>query len=242
MKNKIVLLSLIAIALCSCSKTKELYKEHAYNSPVFDENYYTEMNGVDSLLISKESTFVKSPMITPIYENITNKTNLGEVDSSFKYGYLSKLYDGRLKCDGYYQLSRVQLNKTGYGTFFPKQLKECATFGIALRGGSSCDVPLRTELAFDLHISFYIHISNSEQYEKVNYELSNVKITTDNGGSTQMISFFNYGEIDGAVGMSMSFDMKEPTRTNLTDDMNNKEKEHVSLMLYEVILSDSIWL
>ncbi len=242
MKNKIVLLSLVAIALCSCSKTKELYKEHAYNSPVFDENYYTEMNGVDSLSISKEINHVVKPRVKDISENITDNTNLGEIDSSFKYGYLSKLYDGRLKCDGYYQLSRVQLNKTGYGTFFPKQLKECATFGIAVRGGSTCEVPLRTELTYDLHISFYIHVSNSEQYEKVNYELSDVKITTDNGGSTQMISFFNGGEIDGAVGMSMSFDMKEPTRINLTDDMNDKEKEHVSLMLYEVILSDSIWL
>lgn len=242
MKNKFIVLSLLAIALCSCTKTKELYNNHAYNSPVFDENYYTEWNGVDKINIKDEVSRSISGDVAPIYENVTDNSNLGEVDSSFKYGYLSKLYDGRLKCDGYYQLSRVQLNKTGFATFFPKQLKDSFSFGIALRGGSTCEHPLATNLKFDFHISFYIHNANSDQYNKVTYNLSNVSVTTDNGGSTQMISFFNYGEVDGAVAMSLTFEMKEPTRVNLTDDMNDKEKEHVAIMLYEVLLPESIWL
>lgn len=242
MKNKFLILSMIAVSLCSCSKTKELYKEHAYNSPNFDENYYVEMNGVDNLSINNEIVNERNPRVDSIYENITDNSNLGSIDSSFKYGYLSKLYDGRLKCDGYFQLSRVQLNKTGYGTFFPKQLKDSGTFGIAVRGGSTCEIPLRTKLNFDLHISFYVHISNSDKYNKVTYNLLNVPIITDDGGSTELISFFNAGEINGAVGMSISFELKEPTKTNLTDDMLDKEKEHVALMLYEVLLPESTWL
>jgi len=246
MKNKFLILSMMALVLCSCSKTKELYKEHAYNSSNFDENYYTEWNGIDKLEINEETTYVRTigsdANITPVTDNVTDKSNLGEVNSSFKYGYLSKLYDGRLKCDGYYQLSRVQLNKTGYGTFFPKQLKDCSVFGISIRGGSTCAVPLSTNLKFNIHISFYIHLSNLEKYNKVTYNLNNVSVTTDSGGSTQIVSFFNYNEINGAVGMSMTFEMNEPTRTNLTDDMTNKEKEHVALMLYEVLLPESTWL
>ena len=42
--------------------------------------------------------------------------NLSTIDKSFAYGYLSKLYDGRIQCDGYYQRSRVQMNDKGYGT------------------------------------------------------------------------------------------------------------------------------
>lgn len=242
MKNKFIVLSFIALALCSCTKTKELYKEYAYNSTVFDENYYVEQNGVDKLSINEEKVYLKNPSINAVEGNITNKSNLSAIDSSFKYGYLSKLYDGRLRCDGYYQLSRVQLNKTGYATFFPKQLKETVSFGIAIRGGSTCQIPLSTHLKFDIHISFYIHLSNNEKYNKVTYNFVDVPVTTDNGGSTEILSFFNYGEIDGAVAMSMSFELKEPTRDKITDDMNDKEKDHVAIMLYEILLPDSTWL
>ena len=46
---------------------------------------------------------------------------LSRVDSSFKYGYISKLFDGQMFCWGYYQAARVQINENGFGTLFSKE-------------------------------------------------------------------------------------------------------------------------
>ena len=124
MKKKFLLL-MIPFLLSGC-KVDRLYERNLYNSPNFDENYYTffERN-IQSKEVSQSTSFRKVSSLSGL--------NLGETDEAFKQGILSKLYDGRIQCDGYYQRSRVQMNDKGYGTSFPKQLENAKYIALAIR-------------------------------------------------------------------------------------------------------------
>ena len=245
MKKSLVLLPLFALALCSCVKTAELYPDDAYCHTEFDLNYYTEWNNVDELKIN--DTKEASPEVTSVSGlsqeavDFGNENKLTANDNSFAYGYLSKLYDGRISCGGLYQKSRVQLDKTGYATFFPKQLKSASTFYMALRGGTTCEVPLRANLLVDYEVTFYIHITNSDAYDKVVYKLNNVQTITDFGGDTRLYSFALTENIKDAVAMSITYNLKDTSHPEITDDYKDEEKEHFAIMLYEILLPNSTW-
>lgn len=268
MKKRFVFLPLAAIALASCAKTNLLYEENAYNHVEFDLNYYVEREDIDSKTIEntkdavaynlhsedglgglkaynkndyKWSSYDKNEMFG--YHN-----NLDLIEKSFNYGILSKLYDGRVRCDGLYQKSRVQLNKTGYATYFPKSLIEAQYIAFACRGGTTLETPMRLDdkegLKFNFTLSFYIHITNSESYNKVVYKLNEVPVQVDNGGGTNLVSFeILPTELNGAVAMSLEWECfdERMAAAGLTDDYQNKEKDHLAIMLYEVFIGESIW-
>ncbi len=184
--------------------------------------------------------------------------SMNKINDKFSYGILSKLYDGRVHCDGYYAKSRVQLNKTGYGTFFPAELKSAKYFGVSIRSTVGVDGFKGSQADVDFHFSFYRHITNSDSYEKYNIEVPMVDIVVSNSDAHGSLLAFYFDTptlyqmpLDGIVGMSMSFDLKafhakdaddiakygEPT-----DDMTDKEKPHFAIYLYEVLFPDSTWL
>lgn len=259
MNKKIIILSVLPMLLCSCQKTNELYEADAYNHTDFDLNYYVNWNGIENLTIS--SVVEKSPQFSIKNANILEsdttygpdgyggKYKMGAIDSSFSYGYLSKLYDGRLSCGGYYQRSRVQINKTGYATFFPKQLmqlptsfeKHLPTFEVALRGGTTLKTPLQSRVNVNYEISFYIRNANDNTYKQIIYKINNVETITDSGGLSDLLTFPLTNEVLNSVAMSMTFSINDDSITSLTDDMSDKEKDHFSIMLYEVMIPDSVW-
>ncbi len=68
---------MIVALLTSCSKTDELYTNRDYNSPVFDENYYTDYGGLDALnLNTSVSKTVTNPTVYRDFE--TNVMTYGE--------------------------------------------------------------------------------------------------------------------------------------------------------------------
>lgn len=236
MNKKILLPLLCAAILSGCNKTKELYKATDYNNSVFDENYYLEYDGLDVLNLNKvylETTF-ESEIISDEELDIVS---LSKIDDSFKEGIISKLYDGRTSCGGRTQLSRVQANKTGFGSRFPLTLQSTTGFDFVARGGTSSRESklLSRDLVFDFEISLY---TNTTQYI---YKLSDVTIKTDNYPFTTHVSFPLGEEAKGVIGFSMKFNCNDTTREDTTDDMNDKEKDHLSLMVYEVFLRDSSW-
>lgn len=187
---------------------------------------------------------------------------MSHIDDSFSYGILSKLYDGRVHCDGYYAASRVQLNKTGYGTFFPKEMKSAKWFGVSVRGSSDTDGYKNCSAVVDFNFTFYRHILNSKAVDAYTIAVNGVKVSVANSvphGSLLAFYFMeafaskglDYAEIcDGLVGMSMDYklvsvdaDPKDVAEYGeLTDDMNDKEKPHFAIFLYEVFFGDSTWI
>lgn len=290
MKKKILLIPFVSIFLASCSKTNLLYDENAYNSPIFDENYYTNREDIDSLSLSNTTVLPvlwssedglstinsaghnpeNRPWLTYDDENHHQEefgyhNNLSTIDESFSYGILSKLYDGRVRCEGYFQKSRVQLSDCGYATYFPKSLQTAHYFAFACRGATSLKEDLeyssrfepeftpegnpnpnyaKRALSVNFTISFYIHISNSEQYKKIVYNLNNVNIQVDNHGYTNLVYFsLLETELTGAVAMSFEWSSNDPrlVEKNLSTNYQDKEKDHLALMLYEVFIGESTW-
>ena len=271
MNKRIPLLLLAGITLASCAKTNLLYDLNAYNYPEFDKNYYTEwedikdlntnspiiFNNPASLHYSDDNTIVIGGKTIENYkwngvkeEQFGYNNNLSKIEKKFSYGITSKLFDGRVRCEGLYQKSRVQLDKTGFAMYFPKSLVSAKYLGFACRGGT--DFPSGEEFSHnDLLVnfvwSFYIHRDDG-QYDKIQYKLDNVQIPVDNGGNTTFVNFTpfvgeTFDELSGAVAMSFEWNCEDPRLAprDLTDDYTQKEKHHLALMLYEVFIGESTW-
>ena len=166
MNKKPFIFLLAALALSSCNKTNLLYGANAYNSPVFDENYYTEWEDIKEIdkkadkLKTKRTHVVSDFFCSDLSgqgekikignETITKYTwagdkskqfgynnNLSKIEKKFSYGITSKLFDGRVRCERQYQKSRVQLNNSGFAMYFPKLLVSHKYLGLACRGGTN---------------------------------------------------------------------------------------------------------
>lgn len=288
MRRKIIALIALVPLLASCNKTNELYGGYAYNSPDFMENYFVEHHGVNELKVAEAKSanlsanfgYVSSNSLKGVRsednpENYTwmeydeanyNKEygrnhNLTKTDESFAYGYLSKLYDGRVRCEGKFQLSRVQLDRNGYSTFFPKKLYDYKFFAFSLRGATDYEntrsnpSPLSGKVYVDIHITFYQHITNSDQYNTLTFNLADVEIPCDNGGDTNLVTIYlandyqtESGQVEryyqyllqDTVAMTFTYELKT-TRADLTDDIKVENDHHFAVMLYEVMFPNSVW-
>lgn len=174
---------------------------------------------------------------------------LSSIDKSFSYGYVSKLYDGRVRCDGFYAKSRVQLNKTGYATYFPKALSTYKYFAFALRGGTTCERSFSVMPKLDIKVSFYVHDPIANTYKKHIFNMNDIEVQTNAGGNTSLVSFYFdsvlgstwQSELKDTTAMSFEYSVKSIQYDDITDDMNDKEKHHFAVMLYEVMLPESTW-
>ena len=284
MNKKTPLLLLALVALTGCNKTKLLYGEHAYNFADFDKNYYVEWEDIKDLTISSSMEGFKSSVNSSINqtedknsviiggkknedykwygtreEEFGYNNNLIKTEKKFSYGITSKIFDGRVRCEGYYQESRVQLTNTGFAMYFPKSLVSAKYLAFSVRGGTNYpngeNFALR-DLNVNFNWSFYIHLDDGT-YNKVTYTLNNIQIPVDYGDeatsvaeTTSLVSFVpyigdNFSELYGAVAMSFEWSCNDERLTqggrNLTDNYLEKEKHHLALMLYEVFIGDSTW-
>lgn len=151
MHNKLIfLLPLIALTSCGYGLKNAVYGD-TYNSPVFDNNFYTDFDSrlmaaddIEAIKLDNETNYVFTSYgdhnfvdhVDPArarsleFWNFSfndgayygKQNNLSLVDESFNYGYASKLFDGRMFCGGKYQLSRVQIKEQGFGLMFKKEI------------------------------------------------------------------------------------------------------------------------
>ena len=252
MNKRVFLLFFTVVSLASCAKTERLYGENQYNSPDFDENYYTEWDGVKDLTVTGNVTHtLNNPYssmsneikiggdVIPNYtwdgdheKQFGYNNNLSKIEKKFNYGVTSKLFDGRVRCEQLYQKSRVQVDKSGFAMFFPKALKSVKYLGFACRGGT--DYSRGEEFSYkDLKInvewSFYIHISSSE-YRKITFDLQGVTLPVDNGGATTFVNFLpSLGELELYDATAMSFKW-EYADTKIQDEIDKGIKTHEDLV------------
>ena len=211
--------------------------------------------------LSDDDKFLEWNIDVPIEDRGTGygpTKNLTTIDDSFAYGVLSKLYDGRVRCDGYYAKSRLQINKTGYSTFFPKEMIDGKYMAIALRGDVNADAFKHSAASVDLTVSLYKHNTNSNVNDKYNINFVNVDVPTNTGGVTSLLVLYfdtifgaDYKSyLDGIIAMTMTFKLNsiDPKNPNdlvehgiPTDDKDDSSGPHFALMIYEVMFPDSIW-
>ena len=292
MKNSKCIFYLLPLIACisSCGyDLKEVYRQDAYNSPVFEENYYTnydskinpdnennairdvflqeiddsfsvsttyeeaKANGIDEDM-SKDIEYTASDGTTKVYHGLDyiydfdekkdygpNK-RMNKVDSIFSYGYLSKLYDGQMFCNGYYQLARVQINERGFGVLYEKEMTSCDYIGISFKASvdytnPEIHVPSHT-CKFRFYISFYKRDGSKFDVVKTYFDFENVLTNHGEPANREHYLFYAFKldqlNLERIAGYSLSYDLIEDEYTT------NYGLQH-SLMIYEVLLPNSTW-
>lgn len=287
-------------ALTSCGYgLEELYDGDAYNSPIFEKNYYRvwddelvnnitnpnaeeieldyEENKVFLSYYGDEHFHILEPKRaesnTPdennpgllTYDGIDasvadyyygpNKC-LSKIDDSFKYGYISKLFDGQMFCGGKFQLSRVQIDEAGFGKLFEKECVSAKYFAMNFKASSDYtqknDNPATNNHRSEINLKIGFYLANNNGFEKkvYTYKLQDIEgnlttksVPTNTGDDREpaYCSYIFFGfelgstiDISRCRGISVSYELlKDP-------DKENKGLDY-ALMLYEILLPDSIW-
>lgn len=163
MKNRIKYLTLLPIiASISCGYSASyLVPGNQYNSPVFQENYYShwdaELKNATKVATKdvnndKITKFDDLDKIDPNFalpgapsdaEAYGVEYKMNSIDDSFYYGYQSKLFDGQMVCgaqDGHlqyaYQLGRVQIDSNGFSVRFSKESSELHYFAMQFKAST----------------------------------------------------------------------------------------------------------
>jgi len=271
---KKLLLILPAIAITSCGYSLSyLVEGNKYNSPVFKENYYTHW----------DNEFKNAPLAKAVDQNdfIRKFDNIGVIDqkagekkyasatdygadykmnsvnSIFNYGYQSKLFDGRVICGGYYQLSRIQINPNGFSMAFSKESSELSyialQFKVTTDPGIACllvgeegtpKVHSDHELYHnsDLTLTTSIYYKNSNNVIVKNTYTSLIEQIRTNDGS----NYIFYGvdlrgeNISRVVGMSYEYSYNDPL-VEWNKNHGGPQDLDYCLFLYELFIPYTNW-
>ena len=234
------------------------------NHYISNPSYGQEIKGLkDDDKVNKDGKNYEWRFDTPIDDaekGYGPSNNLTSIDNAFAYGFLSRLYDGRVRCDGYYANSRVQIDKSGYGTFFPRQMVTSKYFAISLRGQTSCEGFVNASTNIDVNVKFYKKLATNA-YDVFSITMNEVNIPSNTGGEASLLLFyFNdvllqpgislINEFTDIVGMEVFFTLNDIISSNPndkatygvpSDDRHTENNPHFSLMIYEVLLPKSTW-
>ena len=179
--------------------------------------------------------------------------SLGRVDEGFKRGYLSKLYNGQLYCDGYHSLAFVCIDNNGFTQLFPRTIEKADYFVMSFRGGSDFTGGRNRYgseprvSAFDLSVDFYYLQDGKYNYKTVKGE--KVTTETDHGGEATTMYGFRFSEIgldaSGICGIGVHYDNFEDLYSSASGKISSlmpKTTEYqFGLLLYEIMFPNASW-
>ena len=185
------------------------------------------------------------------------------LDSSFKYGVASKMFDGQMFCNGDHQRSRIQVEPTnqgenkGFGVLFSKETNDAKYMMMNFK----CSVVYEdnqnlSRCYSDLDLTVGLYLKNDTGYTYIPLTYSVDKVPTNSGDyridiaeryNNYVCFGFNLKNIntERLVGFSVQYQYKgiylynEHTETYLNYDLEDN-KLH-SMMLYEVSFPNTTW-
>ncbi len=173
---------------------------------------------------------------------------MANYDSSFRYGVISKLFDGQLFCNGYYERSRVQVEPTnhgkekGFGVLFSKENKDAKyfmmNFKCSLVGKDGSILPSHLKSDLEITISFILKNDKGYTYSPVTYTVDNAPTNSGDSNRTENYICFGFSlsniNTERLIGFTIQY---EKIADNYTGD---KETQH-AMMLYEVSFPKTTW-
>ena len=185
------------------------------------------------------------------------------INDDFGRGYLSKLYNGQIRCNNWSSYAIVELDQQGYGTLFPAELSQASYFAMAVRGGSDTYKTWEEGgkryaswfgrvTTFDINVTFYKR-GNDKSLVGSRFKLKNVKLQTNNSAEYTSLVGFYFNEVgqnfstNGIVGMSVDYSIVEDHCVILGEDVypssdfDDGATYHTGLLMYEVFFPDSTW-
>ncbi len=272
-KKQFMILPLVVL-LVSCGGVGDLYEAGAYDTGDFSLNYYTEWNkdikdkseiftnttlSNDNMMLwnrdqnnYRPSDYgeLKYPGISPNkatgdgvdfgYSNALNDTV-----SEMSYGYTSRLFDGRVDCQGHYAKSRMQLKESGMSMLFPKTITSAKYMAISIRGGSNHEINTPRVSQINMSVVLYKYDYNNDKYTGDQFNFNDIDIYVDSSGSYVSLyglyftgaNSVNFGSnhANGYVGMSIEYDLV------YDEVVANDSSTQFALMVHEVLFPDSTW-
>ncbi len=160
----------------------------------------------------------------------------------FSRGFLSKLYNGQIKCNGWSYYAMAVLSPEGYGTMFPYELSASEYFAVSILMGTDDERSARVAVA-DLDFTFYKYSDDGTSLLGYQVNLEDVNLSCNNGSSNTSLVGFTFADAGfspkGIVGMSMNWNLVDDP-TGASDDFS-AEGYHDGICLYEVFFPDSTW-
>ena len=187
---------------------------------------------------------------------------LSNYDDSFKYGVISKMFDGQMFCNGDFQNARTQVEptnyneKNGFGVLFSKECNDASYFMMNFK----CSVVTETNQNlsggmsdFELLISFVLKTDSGYKYVPVVSTVENVPTNSgDDHDETRAENVRFKGRLTSYV--CFGFSVKELNLNRLigftvqykllSDTVSPKypgEKAYHAIMLYEASFPHTTW-
>jgi len=184
--------------------------------------------------------------------------NLSDINDSFRYGYMSKLFDGQLFCDGDYEKARVQIDTSGFGRTFSKELYSSTYFAISFKtsieyrrivdvDGQDVEIDISKwwngsnvgslvhDCGINLTINFYL--KNAHGYERVpvSYEIADIP----SNGSEDPLTRANYilfgfeighsvPSLDRCAGISIEYTYTDAYLDNINAQITAKNESNAT--------------
>lgn len=182
-----------------------------------------------------------------LYDKIYSQNKrLDRFYPKFSRGYLSKLYNGQIKCDGWSYLALVLAESKGFGTMFPYELASAEYIAFPLlvgTGESPREGGFRRIVSLDIHFTFYKYADTPSGLAGYKVTCSDVELQCNCGSAYTSLMGFTFADAGldprGIVGMSITYDVKNDPR-GLNADFST-EGPHVGLCVYEMLVPDSTW-
>ena len=265
-KGMICFLSLL---LTSCGYSlRELYKNDEYNTPIFENNYYrlkakefSNATEEENRYLEYEHDYVFTSLNDAHYSgpemDIVKKEDhslcMSNYDKSFKYGMISKLFDGWWECGGLYERARIQIDEDGFSTAFTKQCRQRPSyFMLSFQNavGRRNDPENRYDVDkcycdITMHVTFYMLDEHKYTSKTYSYDIENKK---NNSNDYSYFGFKLDDNIDitscKGIGISYTLNKIEYRDGGIIEDRtqtyNSSQIGH-ALWIYEVLMADSTW-
>ena len=193
---------------------------------------------------------------------------LSRTESSFKYGYLSKLFDGQMFCHGRFQLARVQIDEGGFGAIFNKETDNLDYIAMSFKASydythsgeydfnndgqvtQSENVPSGIRTGVNLKVSLYSKVDKGFEKNTFTYKVNDIITNGSENPLDPPYKFFGFRlgnhHLSRVCGISIEFDFDRTNETDnplyyLKDGNGQAVALDYSLMLYEVFLPNTTW-
>lgn len=231
----------------------ENINEDVYQLNETSDYVFTTFGGSNFAYVQPD--YEKYSYIDDIYTPPEGKLSYGQtyalskVESSFKYGYVSKLFNGQMFCNSKYELARVQIDESGFGMKFNKELDKYSYFALNFKAsldyrrknGELTYIPYH-ESKINLLINFYCKTDNGKLHRvPVSYEIDHIATNSSEQIDGSNYVFFGFDlanvNISRCVGISIEYELLEDAYINAHPD----EGWTHCLLLYELFLPNSTW-
>lgn len=184
---------------------------------------------------------------SPLYDAIYSQNKrLDRFYEGFSRGYLSKLYNGQIKCNGWSYYAMAVISDQGFGTMFPYELSSSEYFATSLlvsTDDETNDPGVRGRVVtVTVHATFYKYNAKGE-LEGYKVTMPNMGLSCNAGAALTSLVGFTFADagIDpkGIVGMSFTWDLVNDEHGCVSDF--KQDGKHDGLSVYEILFPDSTW-